>query len=78
MNDSSTTNNTAPDNPIENKAPQENGTTKYAFNIKTLQELIDLSSGNTSNESMSNRGNNTDNVPSGKNYDYDASTGPQS
>ena len=58
MGDTSTTNNTAPDNPIENKAPQETGTIKDACNIKTLQELVDLSSGNTSNESISNMSNN--------------------
>ena len=59
MGDTSTTNNTAPDNPIENKAPQETGTTKDACNIKKFQEIIDLSSGNTSNESMRNRSNNS-------------------
>ena len=59
MGDTSTNNNIAPDNPIENKVPQETGTTKDACNIKKFQEIIDLSSGNTSNESMRNRSNNS-------------------
>ena len=42
MGDSSTTHNTAPDNTIGNKAPQETRTTKDACNINTLQDLIDL------------------------------------
>ena len=77
MDESSTTNNTEPGNPIENTGLQETVTTKDARNMNTLQELIDLSSGNTSNESMSNRSNNADNVPSGNNSDDDDSTGAQ-
>ena len=78
MDDSSTTNNTAPNNNIENTAPKETGTTKDAHNIKTLKEIIDLRSGNNSNESMNNGSNNSDSVPSGNNSDNDSSTGAQS
>ena len=49
MYDSSTTNNTEPDNTIENTGLKENATTKDARNIKTFKDIIDLSSGNTSN-----------------------------
>ena len=77
MDESSTTNNTEPDNPIENTGLQETVTTKDARNMNTLQELIDLSSDNTFNESMSNRGNNADNAPAGNNSDNDDSTEAQ-
>ena len=78
MYESLTTNNTAPDNHIENTAPQETTTTKDAHNIKILQELIEISSGNTSNEIMINKSNNAENFPSRKKYDDDASNGAQS
>ena len=69
MDELSTTNNTTPNIPIENTVPQKTATTKDACNNKTFQELIGLSSGNTSNKIMSNRSNNTDNVPAGNNFD---------